>query len=114
MEENRQNSYGSSKIEFTAKITGPDGQVVEKTVSTMGDIPSLEDFDLSTMEGFLSDFDTLEKAILEARNKIGKEMAAEYLEQVSKKNGLKHSLQELCLQSQNLEDSDSDSVGILP
>ena len=114
MEENRQNSYGSSKIEFTAKITGPDGQVVEKTVSTMGDLPSLEDFDLSTMEGFLSDFDTLEKAIIEARNKIGKEMAAEYLEQVSKKNGLKQSLQELCLQSQNLEDSGSNSMEVLP
>lgn len=114
MEENRQNSYGSSKIEFTARITGPDGQVVEKTVSTMGDIPSLEDFDLSAMEGFLSDFDALEKAILDARNMIGKEMAAEYLEQVSKKNGQKHSPKELCLLSQNLESSDSDPVRPLP
>lgn len=30
MEENRQNDYGSSKIEFTARITGPDGKVIEK------------------------------------------------------------------------------------
>lgn len=37
------------------------------------------------MEGFLSDFDALEKAILDARNMIGKEMAVKYLEQVSKK-----------------------------
>ena len=75
-----------TKIEFTAKITGPDGQIIEKTITTTGNIPSLDDFDLCTREGFLSDFDALEKAILEARNKIGQEVTAEYLGAVSKKN----------------------------
>ena len=39
-------------VEYTAKITLPNGEVIEKTVSTVGDFPSLEDFDLSTREGF--------------------------------------------------------------
>lgn len=43
-------------VEYTAKITLPNGEVIEKTVSTQGDFPSLEDFDLSTRDGLLHDF----------------------------------------------------------
>ena len=77
-------------VEFSARITLPDGQVIEKTVSTTGDFPSPEDFDLSTREGFLADFDALEKAVLEARNKIGEEISGEFLKDSSKKNSLEH------------------------
>lgn len=77
-------------VEFSARITLPDGQVIEKTVSTTGDFPSPEDFDLSTREGFLADFDALEKAVLEARNKIGEEISGEFLKDSSKKNSPKH------------------------
>ena len=77
-------------VEFSARITLPDGQVIEKTVSTTGDFPSPEDFDLSTREGFLADFDALEKAVLEARNKIGEEISGEFLRDSSKKNSPKH------------------------
>lgn len=77
-------------VQFSARITLPDGQVIEKTVSTTGDFPSPEDFDLSTREGFLADFDALEKAILEARNKIGEEISGEFLNDSSKKNSPKH------------------------
>ena len=70
-------------VEFSARITLPDGQVIEKTVSTTGDFPSPEDFDLSTREGFLADFDALEKAVLEARNKIGEEISGEFLKNSS-------------------------------
>lgn len=48
-------------VEYTAKITLPNGEVIEKTVSTEGDFPSLEDFDLSTRDDLLHDFDLLEK-----------------------------------------------------
>ncbi len=73
-------------VEFSARITLPDGRVIEKTVSTTGDFPSPEDFDLSTREGFLADFDALEKAVLEARNRIGEEISGEFLRDSSKKN----------------------------
>lgn len=39
-------------VEYTAKITLPNGEVIEKTVSTEGDFPSLEEFDLSTRMAF--------------------------------------------------------------
>ncbi len=77
-------------VEFSARITLPDGEVIEKTVSTTGDFPSPEDFDLSTREGFLADFDAFEKAILEARNRIGEEISGEFLKDSSKKNSPKH------------------------
>ena len=44
-------------VEYTAKITLPNGEVIEKTVSTVGTFLSLEDFDHSTRDGFLKDFD---------------------------------------------------------
>ena len=73
-------------VEYTAKITLPTGEVIEKTVSTEGVFPSLEDFDLSTREGFLQDFDLLEKAVLETSRKLNGELSQEYLEASSKKN----------------------------
>lgn len=77
-------------VEFSARITMPDGRIIEKTVSTEGDFPSPEDFDLSTREGFLADFDALERAVLEARNKIGEEISNEFLKDSSKKKSTKH------------------------
>ena len=73
-------------VEYTAKITLPNGEVIEKTVSTVGTFPSLEDFDLSTREGFLQDFDLLEKTVLETSRKLNGELSREYLDASSKKN----------------------------
>ena len=73
-------------VEYTARITLPNGEVVEKTVSTVGDFPSLEEFDLSTREGFLRDFDGLEKAVLETSRKLNEEISHEFLSESSKKN----------------------------
>lgn len=72
-------------VEYTAKITLPNGEIIEKTVSTEGAFPSVEDFDLSTREGFLQDFDLLEKAVLETSRKLNGELSREYLEVSSKK-----------------------------
>lgn len=73
-------------VEYTARITLPNGEVVEKTVSTIGDFPSPEEFDLSTREGFLRDFDDLEKAVLETSRKLNEEISHEFLGESSKKN----------------------------
>lgn len=73
-------------VEYTAKITLPNGEVIERTVSTVGTFPSLEDFDLSTREGFLQDFDLLEKTVLEASRKLNGELSRKYLDASSKKN----------------------------
>ena len=77
---------GKAKIEFIARITDADGQVIEKTVSASEGFKSSLDFDLSTREGFLADFDALEKAVLEARNKAAEEISSEFLGLASKKN----------------------------
>ena len=73
-------------VEYTAKITLPNGEAIEKTVSTVGTFPSLEDFDLSTRDGFLKDFDLLEKTVLETSRKLNGELSREYLDVSSKKN----------------------------
>lgn len=79
-------------VEYTAKITLPNGEVIEKTVSTEGDFPSLEEFDLSTRDGLLRDFDLLEKTVLETSRKLNGELSREYLDASSKKNENKSSI----------------------
>ena len=79
-------------VEYTAKITLPNGEVIEKTVSTEGDFPSLEEFDLSTRDGLLRDFDLLEKTVLETSRKLNGELSREYLDAPSKKNENKSSI----------------------
>lgn len=86
MNNHSDNNNNKPVVEFSARITMPDGQIIEKTVSSTGDFPPPEDFDLSTRDGFLADFDALEKAVLEARNKISEEISGEFLDHASKKN----------------------------
>jgi hypothetical protein len=73
-------------VEYTAKIILPNGEVIEKTISSEGDFPSLEEFDLSTREGFLEDFDQLEKVILKTSRDLNSEISKEFLATSSKKN----------------------------
>ncbi len=47
--------------------------MIEKTVSTEGDFPSLEDFDLSARDGILQDVALLEKTVLETSRKLNGE-----------------------------------------
>ena len=74
------------KIEITARITMPDGQVIEGVALGNGNIPYPKDFDNSTYEGFLRDFDALEKSIISARDKATTNLAENYMKEVSKKN----------------------------
>ena len=75
-----------AKLEFVAKITMPDGKIIERTVLADDVIPAPNDFDTSSKDGFLESFDVLEKAALKARNTIASDITEAYLEEVSKKN----------------------------
>ena len=74
------------KVRFTAEIIDDNGNVVGKRTTEEGGIPSMQEFDLSTKEGFLRDFDALEKSVLKARNQIGEEITEAILDGTSKKN----------------------------
>ena len=74
------------KVKFTAEIIDDNGNVVGKRMSEEDGIPSMEKFDLSTREGFLRDFDLLEKAVLKARNQVGEDITDEILDGSLKKN----------------------------
>ena len=74
-------------LEFVARMTMPDGQVIERRVEADGGLLSPDDFDTSSKEGFLKSFDALEQSTLKARNRIAEDIAEAYLEEVSKKNG---------------------------
>lgn len=73
------------KVKFTAEIIDDNGNVIGKRTSEEGGIPSTEEFDLSTREGFLRDFDLLEQAVLKARNQIGADITDEILDTALKK-----------------------------
>lgn len=86
MNHNSDNNSKKPVVEYIAKITLPNGEVIEKSASTVGDFPTLEEFDLSTREGFLADFDLLEKAVLETSRKLNSKISQEFLDSSSKKN----------------------------
>lgn len=77
------------KLEFVARITTPDGKVIERKVDAPDGIPTPDDFDMSSKKGFLDSFDAYEKAALKARNQICEDITQEYLAEVSKKNSQK-------------------------
>jgi len=82
----KKNKMDNVKLEFIAKITLPDGSVIERSVDADDSIPAPDDFDVSSKDGFLKSFDVLERSTLEARNSIAKDITEAYLEEVSKKN----------------------------
>ena len=89
MEKNTANKSLGAKMEFTAKVTMSDGTVIEKTVNVDGGVPSIEEFDQSSVEGLLASFDKYERGVIKARNQIGKEITEEYLKSLSKKTTVK-------------------------
>lgn len=74
------------KVETIVRITKPDGSVIEVSGESGQVVPTPEDFDLETREGFLRDFDSLEKGIITARKEAEGKLAAEFLADASKKN----------------------------
>ena len=73
------------KVEIIARITMPDGQAIEGSAIDDGQIPFPKDFDNGTCEGFLRDFDALERSIVSARDKAVSSLVENYMGKVSKK-----------------------------
>ncbi len=74
------------KVKYTAEIVDDSGKVIGIRTSEASGIPSLDSFDLSTREGFLRDFDAMEKAILKARTQLDEDVAEEILSSTAKKS----------------------------
>ena len=75
----------SAKLEFTARITLPDGTVIEKVIEVDGGIPSAEKMDFHTLDGFRRSFYKYERAARDARKRVCKELTNEYVKELSKK-----------------------------
>ena len=72
-----------TKIEFIAKITTPDGKEILKRVEE--EIPSLEEYNQSDLDEFMSSFDEYERHTLKARNCVCEEITKAWFEQQAKK-----------------------------
>ena len=83
-QQENKNTLGA-QTEFIARITMPDGTVIEKKVSADGGIPSAEEMDLGSVDGFLKSFDKYERAAIKARNEICNEITDSYLKELAKK-----------------------------
>lgn len=74
---------------LTAQVIGRNGSMIKKEIRIEDALPDISDFDLSTKEGFLRDFHEVEKNMLLARGQLTEDVAKEYLDAASKKNGMK-------------------------
>ena len=69
MENNKEQAPANgAKLELVARITLPDGRVVEKKVEAVGGIPAPEEFDTSDRDGFLATYDRFERSVIDARD----------------------------------------------
>lgn len=67
-----------AKMEFTARITMPDGRVVEKTVEVDGGAP-IGELDLGNVDAFVKAFDGFEKSIIMADSEMKTGILDEYM-----------------------------------
>lgn len=65
-------------MEFTARITMPDGIVVEKSVEVDGGAP-IEELDLGNVDAFVKAFDGFEKCIIRADGEMKTGILEEYM-----------------------------------
>lgn len=63
-----ENNGSRAKLEVVVRIIDADGTVIEKKETRENAFQGIEDFDRSTREGFLTDFDEMERAVLEVRD----------------------------------------------
>ena len=78
-------SMEKTKIEFTATIITLDGKVITKKV--VENIPSIDEYDPSNLDKFMSSFDEYERQTIKARNAIGKEITQARFDEQAKKVG---------------------------
>lgn len=73
-----------AKLELVARITLPDGRVIEKTVEADGGIPSPEEFDITDRGRFLATFDRYEQSVMAARDRLAKSIGETVSEEIKK------------------------------
>ena len=73
-----------TKLEFMARITLPDGRVIEKTVEVEGGIPSPGDFDVTDRYKFLDTFDRYERGVIDARDRLTKSVTEAISDELKK------------------------------
>ena len=78
-----------AKLEFTARITLPDGRIIEKTVESIGDIPSPEEYDMTSKEKFLATFDRYERSVIDMRERLTQGVTDAIVDEVKKTAGRK-------------------------
>lgn len=72
-----------AKLEFTAKITTPEGKTITKRI--VEDVPSEEEFDISDLGKFMGAMNDYERHALKARNSICEEITQAWLDEQAKK-----------------------------
>ena len=74
-------------VEVTARIMGESGEWIERSVRINSGV-SIGTFDVSSRNGFLASFDTLEQSMIYARDLATREATEEFLREVGKKRTL--------------------------
>ena len=74
---------------MVARVTLPDGRVIETTAQAAEGAPGASDFDLSTEKGFRRDFGALERGLVEAGREVERRAAELYVEAMDEKGGRK-------------------------
>ena len=67
--DNKASAQGA-KLEITARITLPDGRVIEKVVEAPDGIPSLDEYDMSDTDKFLATYDRYERSVIDVRDRL--------------------------------------------
>lgn len=74
-----------AKLEFTAKITTPDGREILRHI--VEEIPSFDELDTSNLDKFMETFDDYERHALKARNAACEEITQAWFDEQAKKGG---------------------------
>ena len=75
---------GKARLEFVARITTEDGEVIERKVSADG-VLSPSEVDHGSLDSFLDSFGSFEQSAMSARNQIGKEITQAWFDDQAKK-----------------------------
>ena len=73
-----------AKLELVARITLPDGRVVERIVEAGGGIPAPEEFDTSDRDRFLATYDRFERSVIDARDRLSKNIGETISDELKK------------------------------
>ena len=73
-----------AKLELVARITLPDGRVVEKIVEAGGGIPSPEEVDTSDKDKFLATYARFERSVMNARDRLSKSIGETMSDELKK------------------------------